>query len=180
MVRGPINTFKINVFLLIWVLFLSVCLGQNYELDLQWRELCPRMYLRVFTGFAPKGNESAGRYIKKDDIHSIENCITSCCSEDMCNVIFMYNKTCYQVCKHETLLHLCCKSIYFDINVHIFHNPQIVCTSNEMCAPLFRPEPQFGRHVSMVLVQPVSPEETWETVLAASWEDDYRMYVNLY
>ena len=97
MVTGPTNTLKIVLSLLVWVWFLSVCLGQNFDLDIQWRQVCPRMYLSVFTGFAPRGNESAGTYSKKDVIHSLEDCITSCCSEEMCNVVFMHDKACYQV-----------------------------------------------------------------------------------
>ena len=61
--------------------------------------------------------------------------------------------------------------------LHVSFVLQIMCDSSEMCAPLFRPEPQFGHHVSMVLVQPVSSTESWESVLASSWADDFRKYV---
>ncbi|PSN49545.1 hypothetical protein C0J52_04994 [Blattella germanica] len=143
---GPRSSFKISVSALIWVWFLTFCLGQNYDLDPRWRQICPRMYLSIFNGYAPRGNDTAGVYTKKDDIHRLEDCITSCCTEEMCNVIFMHDDACYQ----------------------------IICDTSEMCAPLYRPEKQFGRHVSMVLVQPVSATETWDNVLDSSWADDFR------
>lgn len=52
-----------------------------------------------------------------------------------------------------------------------------MCDTSELCAPLFRPEPKFGNHVSMVLVQPVPPSETWNEVIESTWADDYRKYV---
>ncbi|XP_023702907.1 dyslexia-associated protein KIAA0319-like protein isoform X3 [Cryptotermes secundus] len=146
MPAGQKNTFKMHLSYLLWVWFLSVCLGEEYKLSPQWRQICPRIYLSVFTSFAPRGNETAGAYSKKDNIHSLEDCITSCCGEDVCNVVFMHDSTCYQ----------------------------IMCATSELCAPLFRPEPKFGKHVSMVLVQPVSSSETWHEVIEATWADDYR------
>jgi hypothetical protein len=53
-----------------------------------------------------------------------------------------------------------------------------MCTTSEVCAPLFRPEPKFGKHVSMVLVQPVSLSETWHEVIESTWADNYRKYVS--
>lgn len=52
-----------------------------------------------------------------------------------------------------------------------------MCFTSELCAPLFRPEPKFGEHVTVVLVQPVSPTETWDEVIKSAWADDYRKYV---
>jgi hypothetical protein len=52
-----------------------------------------------------------------------------------------------------------------------------MCDTSELCAPLFRPEPKFGEHVKMVLVQPVYPSETWNEVIESTWADDYRKYV---
>jgi hypothetical protein len=52
-----------------------------------------------------------------------------------------------------------------------------MCATSELCAPLFRPEAKFGKHISMVLVQPVSSSETWHEVIESTWTDDYRKYV---
>jgi len=52
-----------------------------------------------------------------------------------------------------------------------------MCVTSEQCAPLFRPEPKFGEHVSMVLVQPVSQAETWGEVIESAYTDDYKKYV---
>lgn len=146
MLTGGKNTFKIELCSLLWMYLLSLCLGHDYKLNPQWRQICPRIYPSVFTGFAPRGNQTAGAYSKKDDAHSLEECITSCCDEEVCNVVFMHDLTCYH----------------------------IVCVTSEQCAPLFRPEPKFGKHVTMVLVQPVSLTETWGEVIESAWADDYR------
>lgn len=95
---GRKNTFKMCICFLLWVWFLSVCLGHEYNLNPQWRQLCPRIYLSIFSSVAPRGNETAGAYSKKDDIHSLDACIRSCCEEEVCNVVFMHDSTCYQVC----------------------------------------------------------------------------------
>jgi hypothetical protein len=100
MPAGQKNIYQLYLSHILWVWFLSVCLGQEYKLNPQWRQICPQIYLSVFTSFAPRGNETAGAYSKKDNIHSLEDCITSCCEEEVCNVVFMYDSTCYQVCKH--------------------------------------------------------------------------------
>lgn len=52
-----------------------------------------------------------------------------------------------------------------------------MCVTSEQCVPLFRPEPKFGKHVTMVLVQPVSSTETWGEVIESAYADDYRKYV---
>jgi hypothetical protein len=100
MPAGQKNIFKISLSHILWVWFLSVCLGQEYELSPQWRQICPQIYLSVFTRFAPRGNETAGAFSKKDNINSLEDCVTSCCEEEVCNVVFMHDSTCYQVCEH--------------------------------------------------------------------------------
>jgi len=105
MLTGGKNTFKIELCSLLWVYLLSMCLGQ-YKLNPQWRQICPRIYLSVFTSFAPRGNQTAGAYSKKDDAHSLEECITSCCDEEVCNVVFMHDSTCYHVCLHISILSL--------------------------------------------------------------------------
>lgn len=106
MLTGGKNTFKIELSFLLWLCFFSVCLGHEYKLNPQWRQICPRIYLSVFTSFAPRGNQTAGAYSKKDDVHSLEGCITSCCEEEVCNVVFMHDSTCYQVCQHILVLSL--------------------------------------------------------------------------
>jgi hypothetical protein len=54
-----------------------------------------------------------------------------------------------------------------------------MCATSELCAPVFRPEVKFGKHVSMVLVQPVSSSESsWHEVIESTRTDDYRKYVS--
>lgn len=58
---------------------------------------CPKIYPRLFHSFVPKGNESAGQYEKKIDIHDFTECLDSCCMEEKCNVMFMYKNACFHV-----------------------------------------------------------------------------------
>lgn len=122
------------------------CSGQIQDIDSQWHYVCPGIYPAVFIGFAPRGNKTAGIYKKIDKVHSLDSCMSACCKDENCNVVFMHDAACYN----------------------------IFCSSNEMCAPMFRPEAQFGKHVKMVLVQPVPPAESWSDVVdhSAIEEDD--------
>ncbi|KAK7867796.1 hypothetical protein R5R35_001209 [Gryllus longicercus] len=132
------------LFMVLLVNIVEQSSGQPRELDPQWTYVCPTIYPTVFTGFAPRGNKTAGTYKKKDKVHTLDQCIMTCCKDDYCNVVFMHDTSCY----------------------HIF------CSSNEMCAPVFRPEAQFGEHVNMVLVRATSPGEAWSDVLDLASPDD--------
>lgn len=63
----------------------------------KWIDVCPGIYPKVFVGFGPKGNESAGNYEKKENVHSFRECLSMCCEQDSCNVVFMYETTCFLV-----------------------------------------------------------------------------------
>lgn len=58
---------------------------------------CPKIYPRLFHQFVPKGNETAGFYEKKLNIHDLPECLDSCCMDEKCNVMFMYKTTCFHV-----------------------------------------------------------------------------------
>lgn len=125
----------------------SFGIGQGYsELRLLPSAKCPKIYPRLFHQFVPKGNESAGNYEKKIDIHDIRECLDSCCMDEKCNVMFMYKTACYH----------------------------IECVSNYMCLPIPRAESNF-KDVNMVLVAPVPPEMNWGDVLDQNnpLEDEY-------
>ncbi|XP_044740297.1 dyslexia-associated protein KIAA0319-like protein [Chrysoperla carnea] len=93
--------------------------------------LCPYMYPKQFTGYAPRGNQSAGIFTHIDYEHSLEGCLKTCCRNiKTCNVIFMHNTTCYHV----------------------------QCSSDELCLPLSKPS--LDQQSVLVLVRPVS-DVTW-------------------
>ncbi|XP_063227382.1 dyslexia-associated protein KIAA0319-like protein isoform X2 [Bacillus rossius redtenbacheri] len=114
----------------------TVSVAQEYDVDASWRKMCPQMYPTVFPGYAPRGNKTAGAYRKRDGVRRLEPCIADCCARDACNVVFMHHSTCYQ----------------------------ITCKNNELCVPLYRPEPKFV-DVTMVLVKPVLPSVSWDEVV---------------
>jgi len=60
-------------------------------------DTCPNSFSRVFVGFGPKGNDTAGTYEKRKDITNLKDCIFACCVDDKCNVVFMYSNNCYLV-----------------------------------------------------------------------------------
>lgn len=99
----------------------------------QWRMMCPKLLPQVLTGYAPRGNTSAGTYVKSDHIKDVEQCVKLCCTHPSCNVVFMYDRDCFQ----------------------------IECESDELCEPVYREEFRFIKYVRMVLVRPVSSEGRW-------------------
>ncbi|XP_073977595.1 dyslexia-associated protein KIAA0319-like protein isoform X1 [Rhodnius prolixus] len=98
--------------------------------------LCPQLSNKVWIGYAPKGNKEAGTYTVAKKITDLKTCVTDCCRDIHCNVIFMYNTTCYK----------------------------IECYSNDLCEPVERLEPKFGNNVRMVSVRPIqiTPSFNWE------------------
>ncbi|KAL0275001.1 UNVERIFIED_CONTAM: hypothetical protein PYX00_002996 [Menopon gallinae] len=71
---------------------------------------CDKLYPKLWIQYAPRGNASAGLYVKYPNINSVNLCLESCCSSHKCNVMFMHGKDC-------------------------FH---IKCFSNEECIPMYR------------------------------------------
>lgn len=69
--------------------------GKQEDLDMS---MCPRIFPKVFWRFVPKGNETAGNYKIKPELHSLQECLDSCCLTKTCNVMFMFSDKCFQVC----------------------------------------------------------------------------------
>lgn len=85
---------------LLTVHFLHCCAAQEYAEGVgidKWTDICPNIFPKVFVGFGPKGNESAGNYEKKDNVHNFRECLSMCCEDDKCNVVFMYQSSCFLV-----------------------------------------------------------------------------------
>lgn len=62
-----------------------------------WQEDCPQILPKIFTGYIPRGNESAGVYVKKPEATTIKSCAALCCEQQSCNVVFMFKQVCLQV-----------------------------------------------------------------------------------
>ncbi|KAK9507074.1 hypothetical protein O3M35_008896 [Rhynocoris fuscipes] len=107
---------------------------RRLQLSPELQDLCPQLSQKVWIGYAPKGNKNAGRYFNADSITDLKSCVEDCCEDIQCNVVFMYNTTCYK----------------------------IQCESSESCKPEARPEPKFGANARMVLVRPVTLAFPWE------------------
>ncbi|KAF7265718.1 hypothetical protein GWI33_020801 [Rhynchophorus ferrugineus] len=99
---------------------------------------CPKLYPKVFKGYVPRGNISAGYYEEIKDINSIKPCVLKCCIKTSCHVAFMTDDKCYHV----------------------------NCNSNELCIPTLNLNPETIDHVQMVLVKPTD-DDSWKYVLAA-------------
>lgn len=99
---------------------------------------CPRLYPKVFKGYVPRGNISAGVYEEITEINTLKPCVLKCCTKDVCNVAFMTDDKCYH----------------------------ISCKSNELCIPTMHLDPVTAEHVAMVLVKPTD-DDNWEDELAA-------------
>ena len=102
-----------------------------------WQILCPALYPRVFVGFAPIGNLSAGIFSPQPHISQLRDCVSGCCNSPKCHIALTYNNTCYHV----------------------------LCKSSKLCLPLFHPESANTSPPNMVLVKPVEKEETWNYYL---------------
>lgn len=123
------------------LIFLTTVLCQ-----LDFETQCPQLLPRVLVGFAPRGNETAGVYKKSTEAENIDHCVSLCCAQQSCNVVFMYEMTCYQ----------------------------IECESDELCEPVYREEKQFGEHVRMVLVRPVAAGGRWGDIFDLPPNTDFQ------
>lgn len=75
-----------------------------------------------------------GTFTEIEEVKVLKQCILKCCIKEDCNVVFMTDDKCYH----------------------------ISCTSNELCVPTRSPNPDTFDHVSMVLVRPVAPDDSWD------------------
>jgi hypothetical protein len=58
---------------------------------------CPTILDRVWEGYVPKGNKQAGTFKDSGSPVALGTCVEICCENPACNIVFMYNATCYQV-----------------------------------------------------------------------------------
>lgn len=87
-----------HILFIILIVFSEISLMKSsYHLEVNLKEDCPDLYLEAFLGFAPKGNLSAGTYIKKDSVYRITDCLAECCNDPLCNVVFMHDTSCLHV-----------------------------------------------------------------------------------
>lgn len=70
-------------------------------------------------------------------MHNINQCAMRCCQNEHCNVALTSDETCYH----------------------------IACVSDESCFPIPSQKIDASRHVQMVLIRPVSNDETWDDIL---------------
>ncbi|CAH2043698.1 unnamed protein product, partial [Iphiclides podalirius] len=103
--------------------------------------MCPKLYPKYFGNYAPAGNLTAGNFSEKKDLKGIRQCVIGCCLAETCHIVFTVESRCYHV----------------------------ECVTDELCLPL----PRVGAHkwesrVSMILVKPVLPNESWLDILDQS------------
>lgn len=98
--------------------------------------VCPHLYQKVFRGYVPRGNLSAGMYSAVENIDKLKDCVFECCLQDKCHVALMKDTKCYHV----------------------------TCKTDELCLPILSSNTETLDHVSMVLVRPTD-QDTWEDVL---------------
>lgn len=127
---SPANT-AVAVFVV-----LASFLAMPSDAQPDYRRLCPRLYQKIFRGYVPRGNLSAGVFTEVEGVGALKSCVVKCCVDGKCNVAFMMDAKCYH----------------------------IACASNELCVPTRSENVESTERVSMVLVQPAD-EETWEDVL---------------
>ena len=72
---------------------------------------CPTILDRVWAGYVPKGNKQAGTF-KDSGSPALGTCVEICCENPICNIVFMFNATCYQVISYNLK-----KKIYWKENV---------------------------------------------------------------
>lgn len=75
----------------------------------------------------------------------------SCCKDDHCNVALMNDMNCYH----------------------------IACISNDYCLPIRSANVEAKNHVRLVLINPVSNDETWWDVLNQSFENQNKEQINV-
>ncbi|XP_023315730.1 dyslexia-associated protein KIAA0319-like protein [Trichogramma pretiosum] len=109
-----------------------------------WQILCPALYPKVFTSYAPVGNLTGGVYRRQPRVTQLRGCVATCCQDEQCHVALTYNKTCYH----------------------------LQCTSSRMCLPLYHPELAQSSPPNMVLVKPVEDDDDGGGRLV-TWSDEY-------
>uniref|UniRef100_A0A1B0D665 MANSC domain-containing protein n=1 Tax=Phlebotomus papatasi TaxID=29031 RepID=A0A1B0D665_PHLPP len=98
-------------------------------------ENCPQILNFVFKGYTPIGLK-AGNFSEHLGEKTLDSCVQACCDHGAgCNSAFMFNGTCYHV----------------------------KCASDQLCLPLRR-YPNNTK-LYMVLVNPVSDDQTWMDLL---------------
>uniref|UniRef100_A0A1B0CQZ9 Serine-type protease inhibitor n=1 Tax=Lutzomyia longipalpis TaxID=7200 RepID=A0A1B0CQZ9_LUTLO len=98
-------------------------------------ENCPQILNFVFKGYTPIGLK-AGNFSENHQARTLEACVQACCDNGAeCNSAFMFNGTCYHV----------------------------KCVNDQLCLPLRR-YPNNTK-LYMVLVNPVSDDQTWPDLL---------------
>lgn len=80
-----------------WNLLLQAVSQLDLPDSIDWQEDCPQILPKIFTGYIPRGNESAGVYVKKPEATTIKSCAALCCEQQSCNVVFMFKQVCLQV-----------------------------------------------------------------------------------
>ncbi|XP_076160775.1 dyslexia-associated protein KIAA0319 isoform X2 [Ptiloglossa arizonensis] len=125
------------------LLLFGNCIGDYSDLDTKWQMLCPDLYPRVFTSYAPRGNLSSGVYDSQPLLIGIQRCVATCCAKATCNVALMHNGICYHV----------------------------QCKNSKLCLPLYRADLANDNPPSMVLVKPIEEYEVWNELLAQINDD---------
>lgn len=74
-----------------------------------------------------------GNFTKAEGVETVKQCILTCCENDHCNIALINDAKCYHV----------------------------ACVSSDLCMPILSPMPDSERHVGLILVKPVSTDETW-------------------
>lgn len=108
--------------------------------------LCPSLVKKVWKHHAPRGGSKAGLYSICKQSPTLQQCVEECCGEQSCNVVFMFNSTCFK----------------------------IACESDELCEPVIRDDPKFTLS-SMVLVRPTIQSSQFEDVTDNNDGDDLVM-----
>uniref|UniRef100_A0A1Y1M2B5 MANSC domain-containing protein n=1 Tax=Photinus pyralis TaxID=7054 RepID=A0A1Y1M2B5_PHOPY len=119
----------------ILLVFITICHSQLFENTRAStvRNNCPRLYPKIFQGYVPQGNISAGTYVEVPDLNNLKQCVVKCCEKEECNVAFRTDEKCYH----------------------------ITCERSETCAPVANLNRESIQHIAMVLVRPVNPDESW-------------------
>ncbi|KAK9743988.1 hypothetical protein QE152_g8208 [Popillia japonica] len=134
------------------MLFSSVGTQLYSDIKTSHHPICPQIYQRIFKGFLPQGNLSAGVFEEMVGIKEKKACVLQCCLKDSCNVVFIVDEKCYH----------------------------IKCNSNQQCIPMLSPSMENADHVSMVLIKPLLEQESWTDILDEEMQNnrDRELYNN--
>lgn len=78
-----------------------------------------------------------GVFDEVEEVKEKKTCVLECCLKDQCNVAFIVDDKCYHV----------------------------KCRSNELCIPTLSTNSDNADHISMVLVKPLSEQDSWIDIL---------------